>query len=96
MIHPELSVERYGELVYVSVSLADKQGTVESNADEMLTVTVRNGELLGFGSANPRTEESYLTGRFTTYYGRALAIVRGADAVVTVRGSASGINSIKI
>lgn len=38
------------------------------------------GELLGFGSANPRTEELFLTGSYTTYYGRALAVVRAGAA----------------
>ena len=52
----------------------------ESNADRKLTVTVAGGELLAFGSANPRTEEQYHTGSFTTYYGAALAIVRAGDS----------------
>ena len=38
------------------------------------------GELLAFGSANPCTEEQYHTGSFTTFYGRALAIVRAGEA----------------
>ena len=36
--------------------------------------------MLAFGSANPCTEEQYHTGSFTTYYGRALAIVRAGEA----------------
>jgi len=81
-IHTES--EQYGELRYVAVTLADDKGTVESNADKRLTVRVKNGKLLGFGSADPRTEETYLSGSFTTYYGRALAIVQGEQAEVTV------------
>ncbi len=85
-LHLEASVEQYGELRYIAVSIADENGTVECNADERLTVTVENGELLGFGSANPRTEETYTSGSFTTYYGRALAIVRGENAKVRIEG----------
>lgn len=73
---PEKPSAATGEIVYVPVTLRGENGVVESNADRKLTVTVEGGELLGFGSANPCTEEQYHTGTFTTYYGRALAIVR--------------------
>ena len=73
---PEKASAAIGEIVYVPVTLQGENGVVEANADKKLTVTVEDGELLGFGSANPCTEEQYHTGSFTTYYGRALAIVR--------------------
>ena len=50
---------------------------------------MEGGELLAFGSANPRTEERYDAGTFTTYYGRALAIVRAGEKG-TVRITAQG------
>lgn len=82
-------------LCYLDIALADANGTVESNADRLLRITVENGELLGFGSANPRTEESYQTGRFTSYYGCAQAVVRpGAGCVVRV--SADGLPEAEI
>lgn len=65
-----------GDIVYYNVELVGENGVVESNADCKLTVSVQGGELLAFGSANPRTEEEYLSGEFTTYYGRAQAVVR--------------------
>ncbi|GHV82658.1 hypothetical protein AGMMS49991_12160 [Spirochaetia bacterium] len=40
-----------------------------------MNVTVEGGELLAFGSANPRTEERYDEGSFSTHYGRAMAVV---------------------
>lgn len=73
---PEKTSAAIGKIVYVPVTLQGENGVVEANADKKLTVTVEGGELLGFGSANPCTEEQYHTGSFTTYYGRALAIVR--------------------
>ena len=76
VIRPEKSEAKPGEVVYVPVSIADKNGIVESNEDRKLSVTVEGGELLGFGSANPRTEERFDAGEYTTYYGRALAVVR--------------------
>lgn len=75
-VKPEVKTAKVGEVVYVPVSIVGENGVVESNADRKLTVTVEGGELLAFGSANPCTEEQYHTGSFTTYHGRALAIVR--------------------
>ena len=85
MVRPEKETAKPGEIVYVPVTLEGANGIVESNTDRKLKVTVEGGELLAFGSANPCTEEEYHAGSFTTYYGRALAIVRaGNEGVVTV------------
>ena len=69
-----------GEVFCLDVFLRDKSGIVESNADKMLSVFVEGGELLGFGSANPRTGECFDSGSYTTYYGRAMAVVRAGEA----------------
>ena len=79
-VRPEKAEVKPGEIVYVPVNIEGANGIVESNADRRLNVTVEGGELLAFGSANPCTEEQYHTGSFTTYYGRALAIVRAGEA----------------
>ena len=47
--------------------------------DEKLKIEVKGGELLAFGSANPRTEECFDDGEYSTYYGRALAVVRAGE-----------------
>ncbi len=79
---PEKQILAPGEIGYIPIVMADEAGVAESNQDRTLTVHVVGGELLAFGSANPRTEESYLDGCFTTYYGRALAVVRAGGAGV--------------
>ncbi len=78
-IQPEKSAAEPGEIVYVPITIGDGD-IVEHNADRKLTVNVENGDLLAFGSANPRTEESYHTGSFTTYYGHALAVVKAGNS----------------
>lgn len=86
---PEMEEVFVGSLIYIPVEIRGENGIVESNADRRIHVTVENGELLAFGSANPCTEEQYHTGTFTTYYGRALAIVRatmGANLRVIATG----------
>ena len=79
-VRPEKTTAKPGEIVYVPVNIEGANGMVESNADRKLTVAVKGGELLAFGSANPCTEEQYHSGSFTTYYGRALAIVRMGES----------------
>ncbi|MBQ9663126.1 MAG: DUF4982 domain-containing protein [Oscillospiraceae bacterium] len=84
-VKPEKTSVQPGEVVYIPVTVEGANGVVESNADRKLCVTVEGGELLGFGSANPRTEERFDTGEYTTYYGRALAVVRaGGSGTVTI------------
>lgn len=82
---PETQKAKPGDVVYVDISIVGENGVVESNADRKLTVRVAGGELLGFGSADPRTEERFDEGSYTTYYGKALAAVRvGNNTIVTV------------
>ena len=78
-IKPEQDSYKPGEIAYININIEDANGIVESNDDRLLSVTVEGGELLGFGSANPCTEEDYLSGSFKTYYGRTQAIVRVGD-----------------
>ena len=83
--HIRLTPEKSGsDIVYIPVEIVGENGVVESNADRRLSVTVTGGELLAFGSANPRTEERFDAGSYTTYYGRALAVVRMGAGDVTV------------
>ena len=82
-LHIELEAEektiRVNDIVYVMATIRDDNGIIESSADRKIRVEVENGELLAFGSANPRTEEDIHSGEYTTYYGRALAIVRAVN-----------------
>ena len=99
-VRPEKCHAKPGEIVYVPVNIEGANGVVESNADRKLTVTVEGGELLAFGSANPCTEEQYHTGSFTTYYGRALAVVRAGETgtvkVTATDGRLSGTAEIAV
>ena len=84
-VAPEAESAACGDVVYVNMAIVGENGVVESNADRKLTVSVEGGELLAFGSANPRTEENFDEGTYTTYYGAALAAVRvEKDCTITV------------
>ena len=82
---PENRHPRAGGIAYVPVNIAGSNGQVESNADERLTATVEGGDLLAFGSAQPAPTESFLDGAYTTYRGRAMAVVhRDTPGVATL------------
>ena len=60
---------------------------------------VEGGELMAFGSANPRTEERYDSGSFTTYYGRSMAVIRTGHAgkvKITAKGGETATAEITI
>ncbi|WP_099466874.1 glycoside hydrolase family 2 protein [Konateibacter massiliensis] len=98
-IKPEKMNVNQNKVFYVNINIAGENGIVESNDDRKLKVEVDGGELLAFGSANPRTEEQYHTGSFTTYYGRAQAIVRSKAAgncKITVSGEKTETFSVNI
>ena len=83
--------ESRSDIIYIPVEIVGENGIVESNADRKMTVMVAGGELLGFGSANPCHEEQYHTGSFTSYYGRALAVVRKTTEKLSVTVHAEGM-----
>ncbi|MFZ2095542.1 MAG: glycoside hydrolase family 2 TIM barrel-domain containing protein [Anaerolineales bacterium] len=65
------------DLAYVNIMLTDENGIVKPLADRRVTVQVEGaGKLMGFGSANPVTEESFTDDTHSTYQGRAIAVVR--------------------
>ena len=80
-------------LCYVNAELIDENGNVVPDADRLLKAEVTGAaELLGFGSGNPITDENYSKGRFTSYQGKALVVLRagyeagGARLVVSAEG----------
>lgn len=68
-----------GEILFFDVTLADRNGNIESNADCCLKAFVKNGDILAFDSARQKTEERYSAPSCNTYYGRALLVVRAKE-----------------
>lgn len=78
------------DLAYISIDLTGADGITKSSEDTAVTVEVDGaGTLLALGSARPNMGENFFSDTHTTYYGKALAVVRGGDApgkiTVTVR-----------
>ena len=62
----------------IELSVMDKEGIL--NPEAVLTITAETkGErtILGFGSADPKSEENYFDKTIQTWHGRALIVTRG-------------------
>lgn len=64
------------DLAYVRFAYTDQDGIVKPLVRADISIEVEHGELLGFGSACPYYERSYLSNIADTYYGEALAIIQ--------------------
>lgn len=103
MLHPERTViSANGEsLAYISVEIMDKSEQWVPDASVLLEAHVQGAAVLaGFGSAKPISEEKYTEGCFTSYHGRALAVLRAGyeagEATLTVSGEGVGTKSVII
>ncbi len=86
-------------LCYVNAELTDRDGQRVPDAKILLTAEASGAaELLGFGSGSPITEENYTKGQFTSYQGRALAVLRaGTEAgEASLKVTAEGIGTAEI
>ncbi len=82
-------------LIYAEVEIVDAQGRLVPCGEFGLRASVEGAaSLAGFGSGNPVTSESYVSGCFTSYRGRACAIIRSGyeagKAVLTVKSEELG------
>ena len=79
------------DLAYVEIQAEDERGNVVPDAAIPLTAQVTGpAELMGFGSANPVTDEDYTDRETVTWRGRALAILRPDREAGEVRLTVSG------
>ena len=84
-----------GQPVYLDIDIVGENGVVESNADKTLTLHVEGAELLGFGSANPKTTERFESGTYTTYYGRSQAVLLPQSSPILLTVTAEGMDTVK-
>jgi len=81
------------DLAYIDITLVDGEGRLHHAEDRAVTVEIEgSGELLGLGSANPRTEETFREPTHFTFNGRALAVVRPtAPGTIAVTVTTDGL-----
>ncbi len=77
------------DLVYVAVELRDREGMLQTAADRKICLRVEGaGNIQGFGSADPVSEENFFDESRTTYYGRAMAVIRSGEDSGKIRVTA--------
>lgn len=70
-----------GDLSFVEIEYRDANGTLDFSATRKIHLCAEGAvEILGSGSADPKTEESYLDNTHFIYEGRALAVIRAGKA----------------
>jgi len=93
-LHLDARIESHGKLIYIPISLTGENGALESHSDIPVSIEVTGGRLLGFGSANPVSEESFLSATATPYYGKAQAVVERGKGPLNIKISAPGLAPI--
>ena len=87
------------DLAYINISLTDENGEIKPAADKKITLSVEgSGTLIGYGSANPYTEETFNRTTHETYYGRAQAVLRTGfeKGSIKVKAACNGMESKEI
>lgn len=86
-----------GELMFINIDIIGENGQVIANADRELKVQVKGAQLLGFGSGEPCTLNSFQSGTYPSYLGQAQAILKAKNAgVVTLKVSGDGLPECSI
>jgi hypothetical protein len=72
-----LSLDYTGDdLSIIYVKYMDEYSTLDTTIEKEISVEVEGARLLGFGSANPKTEDNYLSNKCHTWKGMAMAIIK--------------------
>jgi len=82
-IKPEAGRDQ--ELIYLPIEICDKDGNIGTEEEARLEITVEGAaEIIGFGSANPKSDYNYNKMVTETFQGRALAILKKKENEGTV------------
>lgn len=86
---PEYIGEAYKDLQYVHINITDANGEFKPLCKDKIEVEVEGGELLALGHACPFNKDGYLNSWTSTYYGRALAVVKPTSDKVVLKAKSS-------
>ena len=87
------------DLCYLHIDLCGENGVIKSSVDQKVTVAVEgSGTLQALGSARPHMAENFYSDTHTTYYGKALAVIRAGyePGEIKVRVSGDGMETKEI
>lgn len=79
------------DLCFLPLDLVGENGVTISSKDQKLTVKVEGaGTLQAFGSARPNMPENFYSDTHTTFYGKALAVIRAGYEPGQIKVTVSG------
>ena len=88
---------REEELVYISVELCDDKGTVVTDCDQIISLSIEgDAAVIGFGSGNPSPKGNFNQNVTETYNGRAIIILKKNDVCEHVRIKVTSENNIEV
>ena len=85
-----LSLDYVGnDLAIIYLKYIDSNGIIDTTIEDELSVSVFGATLLGFGSANPKTLDNYLSNKCHTWKGMAMIIIKkeSSDILVSVKSN---------
>ena len=85
------------DIGYVEICLTDKEGTLNPEAAPAVTISIEGpGVVLGYGSADPDSEENYFDTTAKPFHGRLRAAIRGTGepGAIKVTLTADGLESV--
>jgi beta-galactosidase len=83
----------------VAIELTDKNGILQTSSDKKVSLEIEGpGCIQGFGSADPWSEENFFNKERTTYYGRAVAVIRAGEeaGVIKLTARADGMEEASV
>lgn len=75
------------DIAFIDISICDENGILNPDITQNLSISIEGpAEIIGFGSANPKSEENYFDREIRTYEGRAKAAIRanGEPGIIKV------------
>lgn len=87
------------DIAYIDICMQDASGILNPNADKAVSISLDGpGKIMGYGSADPESEENYYDTVAKAYEGKLRAAVRGTGETgkIVVTLSADGLESVKV
>ncbi len=87
------------DIAYIDICMQDAAGILNPNAEKAVSISIDGpGEIMGYGSADPESEENYFDTVAKAYEGRLRAAVRGTGETgnIVVTFSADGLEKTKV
>ena len=83
--YTHLDVYKRQDIAYVEICLTDEAGNLNPEVDKAVSISAEGpGTILGYGSADPDSEENYFDTTAKAFEGRLRAAVRGTGQAGTI------------